>query len=229
MSGHPSEPALERFSVDDLAPAAEAEIAAHVAECAACRGLLDELERARAARLAAAPPDRFVARVAARRARTRTRRLISTGMVAFAAAAALLLMLRPRPDVRLKGVGVVIQCRRDAEVHVLGSDEKIRAGDRLRVVVTRAEAGAVAAWFVDDHGRVDALLPEPAQLAAGEQALPGSAIVEAPCIDSWLVVATGEAANARVEATLRAAVAHGVPAGTAWLPVGAFGRRLQCE
>jgi hypothetical protein len=79
----------------------------------------------------------------------------------------------------------------------------------LRVVVTLDRLTAVNVWFVDRQGRVDRLLESGAiELPPGQHALPGSAIVNNPCVDLWLVVATGEAATSLTETEVRQRVAR---------------------
>jgi hypothetical protein len=235
MTDHPNRITLERLSVGDLSDPDRVAAVQHTESCPACRAFLEELEAAQTARLTAMPAERFVALVAERRDRdanlaTRRRRRWGFGAVAAVAAAALLLLI-PRPEqIRLKGAGVTIHRKRGGEVQVLAGNDTIRAGDALRLVITQAQAGPIAAWMVDARGRVDAWLSDSRQfLAAGEHALPGSVIVESPCVDSWLVVASGAAADEKTAKELRRAVAAGVPAGDAWFPRGTQVRKLRCE
>jgi hypothetical protein len=239
---HPGPSVLERFSVDDLPAALMAETARHVAGCLSCRHYLDQLAEAKADSLAALPPERFVAQVVSRRDRQaallvrqrqrQRRRVFGAGIfsVTLAAAAVLVLVARPAPRVSLKGTGVAIHRSRGGEVRLLGADDTIRGGDALRVVLTLPRPNQVSAWFVDKNGRVDPVLPgATSSLAAGEQAFPGSAIVDSPCVDLTLVIAVGAAAGSQTETTLRQAVARGLPAGDDWLPSGALARSLRCE
>jgi hypothetical protein len=237
MTAHPSSTVLERFSAEDLAGAARQETAAHVERCASCRAYLEELALARDARLASVPPDRFIGLVAERRDRAaglahrRRRRYVMGGTSALlAAAAALVLIARPGPEIRLKGTGVAVHRSRAGAVRVLGEGDTIRVGDALRLVVTLPRRSAVAAWFVDQNGRVDGLLSSGAVvLPAGEQPLPGSVTVEAPCVDSQVVVAVGRAANGDTEAALRRALVSGLPPQGGWQPPGTLARSLRCE
>jgi hypothetical protein len=220
-TGHPSPLHLERFSVGELAEPTRAATAEHVRACVACAALLDELARAKEARLAAVPPARFVAEVAARVGRrgglALRRRVTVVGGALAAAAALFLLVARPRPDVRLRGAGLAVQRQRDGVVQVLASADTVRAGDSLRVVVTLARPARVAAWFLDARGRVDGLTPTPLELPAGEHALP-AAVVEAPCADLRVVVGVGAAALTSESALRRAFGAGGAsgppPEGT---------------
>lgn len=235
MNDHPSRITLERLSVGDLSGTVHEVVTRHVDACAPCRLVLEELEAARTARLAAVPPEEFIDRVIERKdretgpMRASHRWVLGTGALA-AAAAMLLLIPRPGSDVRLKGVGVTLHRNREGNVQIMRADETLRAGDALRVVITQAEARPIAAWFVDARGRVDSLLPEgPQSLSAGEHALPGSAVVESPCIDSWLVVATGDAASERTEQELRKAAARGAWSWESKLPESVQIRKLRCE
>jgi hypothetical protein len=194
---HPVAFVLERLAVDDLPPDEAAATRAHVEECAQCRGYVESLAAMSARRLAAVPPAIFAERVAARR-RSWVRRWLGAGPLATAGAlvaASLALWTRP-PAMRVKGGGgFVVERRRDGVVTRLGSDARVRAGDELRVVVALPAPTTVAAWVVDAAVRVDALLDAPLAVGAGEQALPGSVHIDAPCVDGWLVVATGDAAT----------------------------------
>jgi hypothetical protein len=237
MTTHPSPITLERLSVGELSGTERTLAAEHAEGCSACRAFLEELKSAQTARLASVPPDEFIARVAERRDREanlearRQRRWALGGTATAAIAAALFLLIpRPGPQVHLKGAGVTIHRNRGGSVEVLTGDDTIRAGDALRVVITQAQAGPVGAWVVDANGRVDALLASAAQpLPAGEYALPGSAVVESPCVNSWLVVVFGDAANENTAETLHMAIADGVPQGDSWFPKAAQVRKLRCE
>ena len=86
---HPAAILLERFSVEDLAPPERDALQAHVASCLCCRKVLADLEAARAARLAAVPPARFVAQLVARRRRGTVQQITrSAAVVALLGAAA---------------------------------------------------------------------------------------------------------------------------------------------
>jgi hypothetical protein len=237
---HPSAIWLERFSVGDLPGSSGEEIARHVAGCPTCGQYLTDLEVMRLDRLAAVPPDKFVALVAARRDREvpiadrlhRRRLGVAILTVAASAAAAFLLMPRSHPDapLGLKGAGVTLHRNRGGDERVMTSDDHIRSGDALRVVVTLPRPNQVAAWSVDASGRVDSWLAGgPLALPAGEQAFPESAIVESPCLDLTVVVVVGAAARVESGVALRQAAAHGIPAGDDWLPAGAIVWKFQCE
>jgi len=230
---HPIAFVLERLAVDDLPAGEAAQTRAHVEACASCRAYVDSIAGLSAQRLADVPPAAFVGRLVERRRIARRRRVLAvlSSGAGLLVAASLLLWL-PRTAVRLKGGGFAIERQRDGVVTRIGSDATVRAGDRLRVIVTLPAASAVDAWFVGVDGRVDSLVDAPVAAAAGEAALPGSVRVEAPCVDGWIVVASGGAASAVTEAALRAHAGgaidrmRAVPPG---VPDGAHVARLRCE
>jgi hypothetical protein len=187
---------------------------------------LAALERAAAIELAALPAEVIVATLV--RARSRRRWLVGApvAVLAAAAAAVCLLVLRPAEPIQLRGAGVALQRQRDGVVSTLASGGAIQVGDRLGVKVTLARAALVNLWFVDASGRVDALLPQgPIALPAGEHGLATSAIVEAPCQETWVVVGIAEAAEAATAARLRPRPGP----GDDWLPQGCLAVRLRCE
>jgi hypothetical protein len=231
---HPAARDLERFSVHDLPEARSLEIEAHLRACETCAANLRELDALREARMAVVPPDRFVEQLALRRAR-RTRSMGATVAVAVAMAAMVTLFVRkPRVEdlggaVALKGSGVTVFRNRGGEVHALATDEKIRAGDALRVVLTLSRASTVAAWVVDVAGQVDRVAADGAlRLPAGESSLPGSLVVDAPCLDLELVVVTDTGSIEDLEQRLRHLGGEAGLVETA-LPPNAITRRLQCE
>ena len=240
MDLHPSQLALERHSVDDLPASERAALDRHLAACDACRASLDELCAAAAAHRAASPAP-FVAAVRARRhAELRRARWIGAavaGAGALAAAAIAVIVLRPAGDpatgpgardVTLKGGGVAIHRKRGDAVAPIGERDRVRAGDALRFVVTLDRPGRVAAWMIDDVGRIDDLTSGRVELPAGGAPLPGAVEVEAPCRDSLLVVATGEAADRWTEAEVRAEPALR-PGGTRSTPAGILAIAIPCE
>ena len=229
---HPTAFVLERLAVDDLPPDEAAAARAHVAACAECCAYADSLAARSAARLAEVPPAAFVQKLVARRrvARRRVAAAVTTGMGALLAAS--LILWLPRAGVRLKGGGFALERQRDGVVTRVGSDAAVRAGDRLRVIVTLPAPAPADAWFVGVDGHVDALVDAPVMTAAGEQPLPGSVTVDAPCVDGWIVVASGDAASPATEASLRAHAAGGVDRARAappGLPAHARAARLRCE
>jgi hypothetical protein len=179
--------------------------------------------------------ERFMAGLRDRRARVERRRRGRLGIVAsvatglLAAASWLLLARPPVEPTRWKGAGFSVQRLRSGEVKILEASDTIRAADALRVVVTQPRAQLVAAWLVDLHGRLDAMLADgPIVLPAGQQALPGSLVIEAPCVDGWLVVAVGDRA-AELATVLRAAADRGVSLRDDWLPPDLMAQRLRCQ
>jgi hypothetical protein len=240
MSAHPTDLTLERFAVDDLGHAAQAEVRAHVDGCTKCRGLLADLETTREADLTALRPDEFLVRVRARRSRrmAHRKRVFAGGFALIAAAFAGTLLLLPRraaetsmpglETMRLKGSGVAIYRKRGDRIAVLASTDTIRSGDALRVRLTVPRAGRFWVWFVDTQGQVDRLVEdEPIAMDAGEHTLEGSAVVEAPCRDLTLVVL--EARQPDAEQSLKSLVKAGRVGQSGWAPEGAAVHRLRCE
>jgi ferric-dicitrate binding protein FerR (iron transport regulator) len=231
MTDHPSSLQLERFSVDDLPADAQKKTHAHVQDCPECRHALDELEQARRDCLRELPAEKLLARMAPRpRPRRPLWSWIGFGAVTAAAAGLAVVLFFPGAQpIHLKGMGVSVYCRRGDQVRLLAADERIRAGDGLRVVLTLTRQQPAAAWFLDARGRVDRFLTDGSTaLDPGEHALPG-AIVESPCVDHWLVVLTGSGAAQRLAAAFEHARADGLPPGEAWAPAGAVIRPLRCE
>jgi hypothetical protein len=235
MIEHPNRFLLERHCVGDL-PAAECErMLGHLRECPSCRTRAAGFQEHAARELAALPPERFLRDLSTRRANgekvTRHRRWKTVGAAAGAlAAAAAMLVLAPRrlDSVALRGTGLQVHRNRGGVAKLLESGDRIRSGDALRIVVTLPRAERVDVWFIDRTGRVDRLLGEGAlRMDAGEQALPGSAIVDAPCSDMWLVVGVGSAISDAESALKRIGTA--AHEGEDWVPRGCLSRRLQCE
>jgi len=196
---HPRCRALEAHATGEPAPG----VAEHLADCAACRGQVEALERERGELLARLPAARFVAGVAARRVavehHARRRRLaIGGGAVVLAAAAVLLAPSLRTADTRFKGFGVEIFRKRGAAVEALDASGRIRAGDGLRVSLTLPQAQRVALWFIDAHSRIDAYPGGERELPPGPTLLPG-VTVDQPCVDMKLVIATPDG---RLERTL---------------------------
>jgi len=225
---HPSEVVLERLFVDDLPADARQETARHLAGCAECQAALREVEQEF---VRARPADQFMAELARRRkAQGRRRRLAWGGgglAVTLAAAAALFVLHVPPPDrVQLKGAGMMLHRNRAGVPSLLHRGDSVRAGDAVSVVVTLAQENPVNLWLVDQHGRIDRMLPDgPLRLAAGEHLLPGSAIVEAPCVSGWVVLGLGDRAVAAAEARLRVALRSGADFASA----GFLTLPLRCE
>lgn len=230
---HPSRITLERHSVEELPALDRAELERHLEACADCRAYAAELRGAAAAHRAA-PPEPFVARVRARRrAEARRARWLGAGIAgAVAAAAVALLAIRPeraRPpeELAIKGGGVAIHRLRGGAVAPLGERDRVRAGDALRFVVTLDRPGRATAWIVDDAGRIDAIASRVA-LPAGGAPLPDAVELEAPCRDSVLVVAIGDAADRWTTADVRAEPSLR-PGGPGSPPAGILAVEISCE
>src|SRR5262249_6961793 len=153
----------------------------HVAACESCAAVIAKLEAVHKAFAASHPVHQLTAKLAERQ-RRRSKRWLgfgALGMLSLAAASFLLPVFWPRGGVRLKGGGLALHRKRGDVVRVLSADDRVRAGDALRIVVTLSVPNSVGAWMVDAHGRVDRLVSQGlVTLPAGEQALEGSAVVE---------------------------------------------------
>jgi hypothetical protein len=186
--------------------------------------------------LALFPPDEFVGQLSVRmgqevRRGTQFRRWAVLSAAAAMAAAAALVMLPRRPDVTaLRGSGLQVHRNRDGMAKLMESGDRIKAGDALRVVVTLPHPEPVDVWFVDAKGKVDRLLATgPLSLGMGEQALPGSAVVDAPCSDMWVVVGVGRASTSSVETALKQLGPSRRDGSDDWVPKGCLARQLRCE
>lgn len=199
MSEHLRTRDLEAFAAGEPGVAG----AGHIERCDSCRAQVAALLLERDELLARVPPATFVAAVAARRrtngsrARRRAVAVLSGLGLTVAAAAGVALVLRSPPPstqtsgVRLKGVGVHVLRKRGEIVAPLEAADRVRAGDGLRLAITLSEPAGISVWFVDRAGRVDRYPGQPQfALAAGETLLPGSVVVDDPCVDMELVVAT---------------------------------------
>ncbi|HME92280.1 MAG TPA: hypothetical protein VKE49_12705 [Myxococcaceae bacterium] len=228
---HPSSLTLERLSVGDLPAEASQAATQHVSGCEPCQAFLDELEGGRDAFLREWPRERILARLQASRIPL-LRRWRWAGLIAAAACAAvaLLFVARPEERIQLKGSAVTVHRKRADEVRILLGDDRIRAGDALRVVLAMPRREQVSAWFIDARGRVDrALADDSITLDPGEHALPGSVIVESPCVDLCLVIVTGSESSGIGQAAFRRAAAENLPPGEAWAPRGAIVRTFRCD
>jgi hypothetical protein len=253
---HPSQFVLERHACDDLPAGEAATTRQHVSACPGCRRFLDRLleetqQRPPAAGFAGAivraggvvpasaelpcaegeqmPRERAGLPHDARPTGRRWHRGWTALAAGLTLAAAAWLLFPGRPTNRLKGAGFVVHRQRGQAQEALPTEGTIRAGDALRLVVVVPEATPIAAWSVDRAGRLDRWLFEPMSVPAGEQALPGSAVVQSPCQDLLVVVATGASASMATEARLRAAAAGGLPGDSSWIPPGTMVQRLRCE
>ena len=236
MSEHPSRFMLERHCVGDLSPAERDKTVFHLEACSSCQVRIGEIKDEAERELTLLPPDEFVAKLSVRMGREVRRasqfRRWATVSAAAAMAAAAVLMLSPRRSdtVALRGSGLQVHRNRDGMAKLMDTGDRIKAGDALRVVVTLPHPEAVDVWFVDATGRVDRLLTTtgPLALSSGEQALPGSAVVDAPCSDMWVVVGVGAASTASAETTLKR-LGPSPRTGDDWVPKGCLARQLRCE
>ena len=236
MSEHPSRFMLERHCVGDLSPAERDKTVFHLETCPSCQERVGEIKDEAERELVLLPPDEFVAKLSVRMGRevrraSQLRRWAAVSAAAAMAAVVVLMMAPRRPDtVALRGSGLQVHRNRDGMAKLMETGDRIKAGDALRVVVTLPHPEPVDVWFVDATGRVDRLLSAgPLQLSAGERALPGSAVVDAPCSDMWVVVGVGAASTSSAEATLKG-LGPGARAGNDdWVPKGCLYRQLRCE
>jgi hypothetical protein len=235
MIEHPSRFMLERHCVGDLSPAERDKTLFHLESCSSCQVRVAEIKDQAERVLGLVPPDEFVAQLSVRmgqegRKVSQFRRWAAVSVAAAMAAAAALIMVPRRHDVlALRGSGLQVHRNRDGMAKLMDSGDRIKAGDALRVVVTLSHPEPVDVWFVDATGRVDRLLAAGGvSLGTGEQALPGSALVNAPCSDMWIVVGVGGASTSSAEATLRR-LGPGSRASDDWVPKGCLARHLRCE
>jgi hypothetical protein len=222
--------------VGDLPPAERDKTVFHLQACPSCQvrvgNIKDEAERS----LATLPADEFVSQLSVRMGKQVQRvsqfRRWATVSVAVAMAAGATLIMTPRQHeaVTLRGSGLQVHRNRDGMAKLMENGDRIRAGDALRVVVTLAHAEPVDVWFVDSTGRVDRLMTDgPFRGTPGEQAMPGSAFVDAPCKDMWVVVGVGSGATSSAEGALKRLGPGTRDGSDDWVPKGCLSRRLQCE
>jgi len=239
MSEHPSRFMLERHCVGDLSPAERDKTVFHLQSCPSCQVRVGEIKDQAERDLARFPADEFVAQLSVRmghegRRVSQFRRWAAVSVAAAMAAAATLIMTPRRHDggdvIALRGSGLQVHRNRGGMAKLMDSGDRIRAGDALGVVVTLPHAEPVDVWFVDATGRVDRLLATgPVSLGTGEQTLPGSAVVDAPCSDMWVVVGVGAAASVSSEAALKRLGPGSRAGGDDWVPKGCLARQLRCE
>lgn len=161
-------PRLERFAQ----ARADATIAAHVAQCPACRQCLDEISRD----VVALPP--LVGAVAA----PRRTRWWWFALPAFAVAAIIVLVMRPQPRpanvASIKGVGdVTLALVRERGGAVLEDATTFARGDRWKLVLTCApgHATAVVVEVVEVGSKIADHPLAPAQIACGNRVVvPGA-------------------------------------------------------
>ena len=236
MSEHPSRFMLERHCVGDLSPADRDKTVFHLESCPSCQERVGEIKDEAERDLALLPPDEFVAKLSVRMGRevrraSQLRRWAAVSAAAAMAAVFVLMMAPRRPGtVALRGSGLQVHRNRDGMAKLMETGDRIKAGDALRVVVTLPHPEPVDVWFVDATGRVERLLPSgPMQLGSGERALPGSAVVDAPCSDMWIVVGVGAASTSSAESALKRLGPSPSSDGDEWVPKGCLARQLRCE
>jgi len=236
MSEHPNRFMLERHCVGDLSPAERDRTVVHLESCAACQERVGDIKDQAERDLAMHPADEFVSQLSVRMGKqvqrvSQFRRWAAVSVAAAMAAGATLIMTPRRHDaITLRGSGLQVHRNRDGMAKLMEGGDRIRAGDALRVVVTLPHAEPVDVWFVDSSGRVDRLLVEgPHHGTPGEQTMPGSAFVDAPCKDMWVVVGVGRDASSSAEAAL-SRLGPGTRDGSDdWVPKGCLSRQLRCE
>jgi hypothetical protein len=236
MSEHPSRFMLERHCVGDLSAAERDQTVLHLESCPPCQTRVGEIKGQADRDLALLPPDEFVAQLSVRlgqevRRVSQFRRWAAVSVaVAMAAGAALIMTPRRQDAYALRGSGLQVHRIRDGLPKQMGASDRIKASDALRVLVTLPHAEAFDVWFVDSTGRVDRLVADgPVRGTAGEQALPESAIVNAPCKDMWLVVGVGAASASSTEAALKRLGPSPRDSSDDWVPKGCIARQLRCE
>ena len=236
MSEHLSRFMLERHCVGDLSPAERDKTVFHLERCPSCQVRVSEIKDQAEHDLALLSPDEFVASLSARMGRegrrvSQFRRWAAVSVAAAMAAGATLIMTPRRHDaIALRGSGLQIHRNRDGMAKLMEGGDRIKAGDALRVVVTLSHAEPVDVWFVDTTGRVDRLLVTGmVSLGSGEHPLPGSAVVNTPCSDMWVVVGVGAASTSSAEATLKRLGPSPRDGSDDWVPKGCLARQLRCE
>jgi hypothetical protein len=236
MSEHPNRFMLERHCVGDLSPAERDRTVVHLEGCAACQGRVGDIKSQADRDLAMHPADEFVSQLSVRMGKqdrrvSQFRRWATVSVAAAMAAGATLIMIPRQHDaITLRGSGLQVHRNRAGMAKLMEGGDRIRAGDALRVVVTLAHAEPVDVWFVDSSGRVDRLIAEgPLHGSPGEQAMPGSAFVDAPCKDMWVVVGVGSSATSSAETALKRLGPGTRNGGDDWVPKGCLSRQLRCE
>lgn len=192
---HPRRLTLERFFVDDLPAADRAQTEAHLWICDSCRAAVREMEADRAAMLVTHPPANLVDRVKAaaprKRAPARFSRLLLVGAAGCAAIVVAMLVRPSSPEeIAFKGASVTVGRIRGGQLELLRSDTRVRSDDALRLTVRVSTTALVQAWFLDSDGRLDEVLAAPMRLGPGEHVLPGTSVVESPCRDMVLALAS---------------------------------------
>ena len=176
--------------LEQHALARDAQVTAHLAECAACRACMDEIERDVVALPVLAVPPR-----SARRAWW----LLAVPAVAAAAIAIVVLRPHPRADVvSVKGVGeVLVDVVRDRAGTISPHARRFAPADRWKVVVT-CPPSAHARFEVEvrDGKTVDRPLA-PAELACGNAiVVPGAFELTGPRSNDVCVRITSDTGDA---------------------------------
>ncbi|MBK7863071.1 MAG: hypothetical protein IPJ65_31570 [Archangiaceae bacterium] len=213
LSDHLDAVTLERSLLRDLSDELAHQTDAHLSSCLPCRRQLDALARERAAFLTELPFDTLLPQLPPRPAPSRWRTAARAGLALAAAVVALVVSARlawaPAEPVRLKGVGLSLFRSRAGAVKLLTAEDRLAAGDALRLSVTVDASGRWMAWAVDGSGRVDRMLEQPLQLEQGAVTLPGAVVVEAPCLRTWFIAAKLDGPLERYEAELGEAARSG--------------------
>jgi len=159
---------LDRFLAREMTEGEAERLRVHVAGCARCTAVLEELRIASEERL---PPLRVVP--LAPRSRTLFPAAVAAA-VGLAAAASLLLVVRP--STRLKGTGFALSMYVDhrGEVRRAGPGETVAPGDAVRFAVSAPVNAYVAVLSLDPMGRGSIYFP------AGGRAEPVQAGDEVP-------------------------------------------------
>ncbi|HYU16380.1 MAG TPA: zf-HC2 domain-containing protein [Candidatus Acidoferrum sp.] len=167
---------LERYALGELDGAAAADVAGHLAGCAACREAFGTIEADRDRVL---PPLPDLVLAAARRRRHSRRALVAGGTL-LAAAAALMLYWRDREANQLTagikgGDELTLSLVRERQGDIAHDPTGFRPGDRFQVVVTCAHTGAVTVELsVRQGAATDRPLP-PASIRCGNRvSFPGA-------------------------------------------------------
>ena len=159
---------LDRFLLDELDPAAAAEVRAHLPGCHRCSEAVEVL------RPREALPPLLVAPLRPRRRWVR----VAAAAAGLAAAASVLLLVRPGPTERSKGNGFALgmYVQHGGEVRRAGPGEPVAPGDAVRFAVTAPEGGYLAVLSLDPAGHASIYYPpasRAAPVAAGsDQPLP---------------------------------------------------------
>ena len=214
MVDHPAPFRLEALQAGEH----DAEAAAHVDGCEACRAYVDGLEASRAVFLAREAPADVVRRLrAAEPERHVPWMRWLAGVVAVGAVAAVVWVVLPKAalevsdpggadsghdSVRVKGAAVRIAAiveHADGHQSRESGTVQVTAGDRLRFEVSLAVPMTVTVALLDDSGSLSTLVAA-APLAAGQHLPERTLRVDAKPTHVWVVAGTPEAVAAAVAA-----------------------------